>query len=110
MLKSVIKRTMLAAGLLGTLAMAAPPSEAKTSVQIWIGNGYWNGPGYYHGHYRHRVSCWEGAAIVDHSGYSWVRAIDCHPRYYLYKANRRGARFIVKLDSRWGNIISATRD
>lgn len=110
MLKSVFSRAAAVAIMAGFLALGAPGAEAKTSIGIWIGVpgfGYWYGPGYYHGHYRHRLTCAEGRWIVDHRGYNRVIAIDCSPRYYRYRAKRGGHWWLVRLDSRTGHIVGA---
>lgn len=107
MLKTFFSRAGLAAALLaGAMAIGSPaPAEAK--VNIWIGLpgfGYWTGPGYYRGYYRHRLSCAEGRRIVDHRGFNSVRATDCTPRFYHYKARRHGRWYTVSLDSVTGNM------
>ena len=60
---------------------------------------YWEGPGYYQGRYRHRLSCAEGRRIVDRRGFNSVRATDCTPRYYHYRAKRHGSWYTVRFDS-----------
>lgn len=109
MLKTVLTRLAMAATLSGAMFVAAPVAQAKVSIGIWIGSGYWKGPGYYGGRYRTYVSCREGAWIVDNNGYNWVRPVNCFPRYYEYQALRWGARYIVRVDARWGNIVGARR-
>ena len=108
MLKSYLSRAGVAAAVVaGLLAFTGPAAEAKTNIGIWIGIpgfSYWNGPGYYRGIYRHRLSCVEGRRIVDHSGFNWVRATDCSPRYYHYRARKSGNWYSVALDSRTGRI------
>ena len=108
MLKSYLSRAGIAAAVVaGFLAFGGPAAEAKTHIGIWIGIpgiSYWDGPGYYRGIYRHRLSCAEGRRIVDHSGFNWVRAVDCSPRYYHYRALKSGKRYMVTLDSRTGRI------
>ena len=68
MLKKLLTKVAVAAAVASALVVASPvASEAKTSVKIFIGTGYWTGPGIYGGRYRDKMSCWEGAYIVDHS-------------------------------------------
>ena len=98
---------IMAAAIAGVLAFSGPAAEAKTTIGIWIGLpgfGYWNGPGYYRGVYRHRLTCKEGGRIVDHRGFNSVRATDCSPRYYHYRARKHGRLYTVRLDSRTGRI------
>jgi hypothetical protein len=108
MFKSLLPRSALVAAVLaGALAISAPAAEAKTRINIWIGIpgiSYWHGPGHYNGRYRSRLTCTEGRRIVDHSGFNSVRATDCSPRNYHYRARRAGHWYIVRLDSRSGHI------
>lgn len=96
-----------AATVAGLMALSLPAAEAKTNVGIWIGIpgfNYWNGPGYYRGVYRHRISCSEGRRIVDRRGFNSVRATDCSPRYYHYRARKGGKWYTVRFDSRTARI------
>lgn len=109
MLAKLFSKAGLAAALVaGVMAIGAPaPAEAKAKINIWIGLpgfGYWTGPGYYRGHYRHRLSCHEGRRIVDHRGFNAVRATDCKLRYYHYRAKRKGHWYTVRLDSVTGHM------
>ena len=94
----------LAAFIIGSLVLATPPAQAKVNIWISPGFGYWHGPGRYYGRYYDRLNCNEGRYIVDRHGFDAVRAIDCTPRYYAYKAIRRGKWYTVRLDSLTGNI------
>jgi hypothetical protein len=110
--KSLLTRAAMAAVLTGFLALGNSPAEAKTNVHIWIGIPgfqYWNGPGHYGRIYRSRLNCGEGRWIVDHRGYNSVRATDCSPRYYHYRARRDGRWYIVRFDSRTGHIVRVRR-
>ena len=106
MLKKLMSKTGIAVAIIaGVLAVTgtAPPAEAKTKIGIWIGIpgfDYWNGPGVYRGRYRHRLTCAEGRRIVDRRGFNSVKATDCTPRYYHYKARRSGKWYTVNFDSR----------
>jgi hypothetical protein len=108
--KKFLVSVTMAAAVAGAMFVATPKAEAEVNVGIWIGSGYWNGPGYYHGHYRHWVTCGEGRWIVDRNGYYNVRAIDCQPRFYHYRAKRHGRHYIVTVDARRGHITGVTRD
>lgn len=129
--KSILAATAVAA----TLAVAAP-AEAKTNIYLGIGVG---SPGYtYDPSYdyappppprRHRhhprpvyaepdygyyqedygVSCGQGRRIVRNSGFYNVQTIECDGQNFKYEAERRGRTYIVKLDSRTGEIIQANR-
>lgn len=114
MFKTSMARVAMAAVLGGflSLGLASSPVEAKTTIRIWIGIPglyYWNGPGYYGKVYRGRLTCWEGRWIVDHSGYNSVKATDCSPRYYHYRARAGGVWYSVRLDSRTGHIVRQRR-
>lgn len=108
MFKTFFSRAGLAAAAVaGVMALSLPAAEAKTNIGIWIGIPgftYWNGPGYYRGVYRHRITCAEGRRIVDHRGFNRVRATDCSPRYYHYTARRHGKLYRIKFDSRSGRM------
>ena len=66
----------------------------------WYLEPYWDGPVF------SRVSCGEGRAIVDDSGFYRVRTIECSGRNYTYAARRHGDVFRVALNSRTGEIVS----
>ena len=66
----------------------------------WYLEPYWTLPVY------SRVSCGEGRAIVDDSGFYRVRTIECSGRTYTYAARRHGDVFRVALNSRTGEIVS----
>ena len=108
MLDKLFSKTGLGAALIagvlsvGALTVTPNVAEAKTHIGIWIGIpgfDYWRGPGYYHGRYRHRLSCSEGRRIVDRRGFNSVTAIDCRPRYYHYRARKSGRWYTVRFDS-----------
>jgi len=112
MLSKLFSRTAILAALTGILVFGTPVPEAKAHVDIYIGLPgieYWRGPGYYGRYYRWRLSCAEGRRIVDRRGYNNVRAIDCWPRYYHYRATRAGIWYIVRFDSRTGRIVRVRR-
>lgn len=107
MFRNILSRSGLAVALVAGIMSFGNPQPAEAKVNIWIGLpgfGYWTGPGYYRGHYRHRLSCHEGRRIVDHRGFNSVRATDCKPRYYHYKAKRHGRWYTVRLDSVTGRM------
>ena len=112
MLSKIFSRTAILAMLTGILVFGSPAAEAKTSIQIYIGLPgitYWYGPGYYGRYYRSRLTCAEGRRIVDRRNYNNVRAIECWPRYYHYRATRAGIWYIVRFDSRTGRIVRVRR-
>lgn len=100
-----------AAVAIGCLALLANGSAAEAKVKVYIGIGdfSWTGPGYYGGRYRDYLSCGEGRWIVDRSGYNNVRPIDCSPRFYAYRAKRKGNWWRVRVDARDGVIVNRTR-
>ena len=68
----------------------------------WYLEPYWTVPIYG----LNRVSCGEGREIVDDSGFSRVRTIECSGRNFTYAARRYGDTFRVSLNSRTGEIVS----
>jgi len=66
----------------------------------WYLEPYWDLPVY------SRVSCGEGRAIVNDSGFYRVRTIECSGRNFTYAARRHGDIFRVALNSRTGEIVS----
>jgi hypothetical protein len=109
MMKKLLSRAGLAAGLVAGLLVfgGTGVAEAKTTIGIYIGIpgfNYWNGPGYYSGRYRDRLSCSEGRRVVDRSGFYFVRSTDCVPRVYHYTALRRGRWYVVSIDSVTGRL------
>jgi hypothetical protein len=66
----------------------------------WYLEPYWTLPVY------SRVSCGEGRAIVNDSGFYRVRTIECSGRNYTYAARRHGDVFRIALNSRTGEIVS----
>lgn len=108
MLGKLFSKAGLGAALVaGIVAFGGPAPAEAAKVRIWIGVpgiDFWVGPGYYKGHYRDRLSCNEGKRIVDHRGFNSVKATDCVPRYYHYKAKRKGKWYKVRLDARTGGM------
>jgi len=66
----------------------------------WYLEPYWNGP------VNSRMSCGEGRAIINDSGFNRVRTIECEGRNYTYAARRKGDTFRVSVNSRTGEIVS----
>ncbi len=66
----------------------------------WYMEPYWTMPVY------NRVSCGEGRAIINESGFNRVRTIECEGRNYTYAARRHGDTFRVAINSRTGEIVS----
>ena len=66
---------------------------------------YYNGYGYGNG----RMSCATARNVVDRNGYNNVRANECRGDIYSFTASRKGARYIVKVNARNGNIVSRGR-
>jgi hypothetical protein len=66
----------------------------------WYLEPYWTGPVF------SRMSCGEGRAIINDSGFNRVRTIECEGRNYTYAARRKGDNFRVSVNSRTGQIVS----
>ena len=166
-------KTTIAAGLVAfTMALLpATAADAKTTVNIGIGNGGWVGtcwskhgrrcgwrahPGYfryaprhragvffaprhragvfyaprhragvyynfgygygnvysrpYRGPVSHRMTCGAARNLVDHSGFSSVRARECAGKIYTFKARRHGRNFVVKVNANSRRIIGVGRN
>jgi hypothetical protein len=133
----MITKSILAATAIAATLAAAAPAEAKTHIYLGIGvgaPGYAYDPSYDPAYdyappapvYRHPrpvyvepdygyyqedygVSCGQGRRIVRNSGFYNVQTIECDGQNFKYEAERRGRSYIVKLDSRTGEIIEANR-
>jgi hypothetical protein len=81
-------------------------SRNKDSRYRYYYGGYWYLEPYWTGPVFSRVSCGEGRAIVNDSGFNRVRTIECSGRNYTYAARRHGDTFRVALNSRTGEIVS----
>ena len=81
-------------------------SRNKDSRYRYYYGGYWYLEPYWMGPVFSRVSCGEGRAIVNDSGFNRVRTIECSGRNYTYAARRHGDTFRVALNSRTGEIVS----
>lgn len=68
--------------------------------------GYWYLEPYWTGPVNTRMSCGEGRAIINDSGFNRVRTIECEGRNYTYAARRKGDTFRVSVNSRTGEIVS----
>jgi hypothetical protein len=58
---------------------------------------------------RYTLSCGQGRQIVRRSGFRNVRTVECDGQNFKYTGYRRGASWIVMLDSRTGEIIRRNR-
>lgn len=81
-------------------------SRNKDSRYRYYYGGYWYLEPYWTGPVFSRVSCGEGRAIINDSGFNRVRTIECSGRNYTYAARRHGDTFRVALNSRTGEIVS----
>ena len=124
----MIAKSLIAAALAATMAVALPASQAQAGVDVQIGiglGGFYPGHyghdyyerGYYgHGHYKptHQVyrpgviSCGTGRGIVDRSGFNKVKAVDCTLPSYQYTAWKKGHKFVVSVN-RFGNIYRVNK-
>ena len=69
-------------------------------------------PVYYYDDYapvRHKLSCGAARNLVDHSGFNKVKAAECGGKIYTFRAIKKGHRYVVKVNSVTGRIISAGR-
>ncbi len=128
----MITKTFIAAAAVAVLAAGiSAPANAKVKVDLFIGGlspDYYD-PGYpvydngYDGDFRPRrhhnyeydpapvyqsygISCEEGRDQVRESGFYKVRALSCDGKRYTYKGRRDGAKYIVKVSRRNGDIVS----
>jgi hypothetical protein len=70
---------------------------------FYYAQSYWTGESY--AIQANRVSCREGRNIVDDSGYSRVRTVECGGGTFTYMGRRNGGTFKVFLNSRTGRIV-----
>lgn len=113
--KSLIAAAAVAVSVAGFSATSANAGKWDVDINLYPDYGYGYGVGYpiydepIHHHRPHhviRVSCEEGAWSVRSAGFRKVRANDCDGRSYTYTGKRNGERFLIKVSSRSGDIIS----
>ena len=123
------KSLIAAAAVAATMTFALPAQDARADIDVDIGigfggyvpddygvpygygHGYEDGYGYGYGypvHRPHRISCAQGRRIVDRSGFTRVRPVDCELPGYRYTAHRNGHRFMVRVNGR-GHITGVSR-
>jgi hypothetical protein len=136
-MKSILAATAVAATLFAVVPAAEANHRHKPHVNIDIGIGdpVYN-PGYYDPSFddpppprRRRpvyqsdygyedpvdygddytISCGQGRQIMRHSGFRNVRTVECDGQNFKYTGYRRGASWIVMIDSRTGEIIRRNR-
>lgn len=121
MLKSVLMKTLIAAGLIAMSSMTIPTvAEAKTRIGIYFGVPFYDGalrPGYlyepnygwYAPEYRNtvrrnygnaRVSCDQAARHLRNAGYRNVVATDCVGRTYQFRARKNGGAVRLSYNAR----------
>jgi hypothetical protein len=119
----MLKKLLIAAGLVLGVGLSTQATEAKTHVFIGIGNGYCNG--YYdpyrcgnYGYIPHRIyrdpypyirrgiSCRDAAWRLRDRGYRNVVARDCRGSTYNFTARKRGGPVLVRVNAYNGGIIS----
>ncbi len=95
----MIRTMMAAAGLsMGLLTIPlATPAQAGVNIDINIGG-------------KKRISCRQGARIVEDYGYFRVRVRDCDGGTYTYFARRNGKYYIVDVDARRGRVVDVRRN
>jgi hypothetical protein len=132
---AMLKKFLLAAGLVAAFTFSTQVAEAKVKVIIGIG-GY---PNYCYDRYdpfhcgdygyypryepRHefydpyppaydpydaydRVSCDEARWMLRDRGYHDIRTNSCDGRYYVFIARKHHGTFVIKVSSRSGEIRS----
>lgn len=117
--KSLIAAAAVAISVAGFSATSANAGKWDVDINLYpdygYGVGYGIGAGYpiydepiYHHRPHHvvRVSCEEGAWSVRSAGFRKVRVNECDGRSYTYTGKRHGERFLIKVSSRSGEIIS----
>ena len=119
--QKLLKPTLAAAAVVGAFAVA-PAAQAGTDIDLYLGfgdapwgyhdTGVYVEPGYGghfgHGHYGHRISCWEGKQRVKWAGFRKVQPLDCDGRRYSYRAKKHGEWFLVTVNSRRGHIVDVS--
>jgi len=97
----MIKMMGAAAGLsIGLLMMpvaTTTPAQAGVNIDINIGG-------------KNRISCWEGARIVEDYGYFRVRTRDCKGSTYTYFARRNGKHYIIDVSAKRGRVTNVRRN
>jgi hypothetical protein len=85
-----------------------PPPPPRRPRHVYDDPGYgYDDPVDYGDDYG--ISCGQGRQIVRHSGFYRVRTVECDGQNFKYIGYRRGASWIVMLDSRTGEIIRRYR-
>ena len=119
----MLKKILMAAGLVAALSLSSQVAEAKVNVTIGIGDrggycyynydpyrcggyGYYPRPGYFVPHpvYRDRISCGEAKWDLRDRGFRQIAATDCRGRTYTFIAKKRGGTFRIKFNSYSGGI------
>ena len=111
--KSLIAAAAVAISVAGFSATSANAGKWDIDINLYPDYGY--GVGYplydepvrhYRPHHITRVSCEEGAWSVRSAGFRKVRVNECDGRSYTYSGRRHGERYLIKVSSRSGDIIS----
>jgi hypothetical protein len=108
----MLKSILTAAAVALPMTLVAAPS-AQADVDIFLGFPHYDynvGPGYRYrdgyGWYnprRERLSCRQGARLLEREGFDVIRPVDCRGRNYAYRVeNRRGRLVTIVLNSRTG--------
>jgi hypothetical protein len=106
-------KSILAAAAVAIPMALASSSTAKADVDVYLGFPHFDynvGPGYRfrdgYGWYnprRERLSCRQGARLLEREGFDVIRPVDCEGRTYAYRVeNRRGRLVTIVLNSRTG--------
>ena len=79
------------------------PAEAKVTINIQVGPGYYLPPhaGYF--------SCRTIAERLWYKGYNSIRVNDCRGSTYVYTARRAGKLWRIKISSRSGRTLEVYR-
>lgn len=102
MLRSSLLSLGLAIGLLATPVAAPIEASAQSSVSINIGVGSNLNRG-------RGISCSQGERLLRNRGFRNVRRIDCHGRFFVYRASRGNSRFEIAVRQRDGRVVDVRR-
>lgn len=88
----------LALGLAAPLAMPTPAQ----AIEITLHNGSSFNT-------RRAITCREGERVLRQRGFREARRVDCHGRYFVYRAWRDGRQYEIALRARNGTVADMRR-
>src|SRR5690348_11471073 len=102
MLKRWFLSSSLAVALLASPLVPPPSATAQTSVNINIGVGTNLNRG-------RGITCSQGERLLRNRGFRDVRRVDCHGRFFVYRASRGNSRFEIAVRQRDGRVVDMRR-